>query len=66
MRAHLNTIIVSAAILLTAVILSNAFIQRNKATKNISVTGLGKKDFVADLIVWSGSFTQKNMSLKEA
>jgi hypothetical protein len=43
MRAHLNTIIVSAAILLTAVILSNAFIQRNKATKNISVTGLGKK-----------------------
>jgi hypothetical protein len=66
MRAHLNTLIVSAAILLTAVILSNAFIQRNKATKNISVTGLGKKDFVADLIVWSGSFTQKNMSLKEA
>jgi uncharacterized protein len=52
--------------LLTAVILSNAFIQRNKATKNMSVTRLGKKDFVADLIVWSGSFTQINMSLKEA
>ncbi|MCA6489682.1 MAG: SIMPL domain-containing protein, partial [Chitinophagaceae bacterium] len=66
MKQYLNTIIISLAILLTAMILSNAFINRNKTSKMISVTGLGRKDFVSDLIVWSGSFTQKNISLKEA
>ena len=66
MKQYLNTIIISLAILLTAMILSNAFINRNKTAKTISVTGLGRKDFVSDLIVWSGSFTQKNISLKEA
>lgn len=66
MKQYLHTIIISLAILLTAMILSNAFINRNKTSKTISVTGLGRKDFVSDLIVWSGSFTQKNMSLKEA
>jgi hypothetical protein len=30
------------------------------------VTGLGKKDFVSDLIVWSGSFSKKSMILKDA
>jgi hypothetical protein len=66
MKAHLNTLILAAAILLTALIFSNAFVNRNKASKTISVTGLGRKDFVSDLIVWNGSFTQKNLSLKEA
>ena len=66
MKPFGNAIILSVALLLTALIFSKTFINRNKATKSISVTGLGKKDFVADLIVWSGSFTQKSMSLKEA
>jgi hypothetical protein len=38
MKAHLNTIILAGAILLTALIFSNAFVNRNKASKTISVT----------------------------
>ena len=57
---------IAMAILLSAVIFSNAFINRNRKQDTISVTGLGSKDFVSDLIVWSGSFNRKNMTLKEA
>jgi hypothetical protein len=50
----------------TAFIFSSAFRNRNKAGNTISVTGLGSKDFVSDLIVWSGSFIRKNSNLKDA
>jgi hypothetical protein len=52
--------------LLTAFILGNAFKSRNKVDNSISVTGLGEKEFVSDLIVWSGNFTRKNINLKDA
>lgn len=66
MKAHLNSIVIALAIILTAVILSNAFVNRNKASNSISVTGLGSKDFVSDLIVWNGTFTKKNQNLQVA
>jgi uncharacterized protein len=66
MKAYVNTIIVASAILLAALIFSSTFNNRNKSNNSISVTGLGKKDFISDLIVWSGSFTKKAMDLKEA
>jgi len=66
MKTHLNSIVIALAIVLTALIFSNAFINRNKASNSISVTGLGSKDFVSDLIVWNGSFTKKNQNLKVA
>ncbi len=66
MKTNLNSIIIAIAIILTALIFSKAFLNRNKTNNTISVTGLGNKDFVSDLIVWSGSFTRKNMVLKEA
>jgi len=66
MKTHLNSIIIALAIVLTALTFANAFKNRNKSTHSISVTGLGSKNFVSDLIVWSGSFVQKNMDLKEA
>jgi len=66
MKKHIKTIAISATILITALILSNAFKNRNKSYDSISVTGLGSKDFVSDLIVWSGSFIKKNNNLKEA
>ncbi|TAL62485.1 MAG: SIMPL domain-containing protein [Bacteroidetes bacterium] len=66
MKTYLNTLLIATAIVLTALIFSNAFKNRNKTNNSISVTGLGKKDFVSDLIVWSGYFTKKNMNLKEA
>jgi len=66
MKAYLNTIIIAVAVMLTALIFSNGFQNRNKANDTISVTGLGSKDFVSDLIVWSGSFIRKSTNLKEA
>lgn len=66
MKTYLNSIVIALAIVLTALIVSNAFVNRNKASNSISVTGLGSKDFVSDLIVWSGSFTRKNLDLKVA
>jgi len=66
MKTHLNTIILASAIVLTALAFSNAFKNRNRTNNTISVTGLGKKDFVSDLIGWSGSFTKKSATLKDA
>ena len=66
MKTSLNTIIIALAILFTALIFSNAFRNRSKSSNTISVTGLGSKDFVSDLIVWSGSFIRKSLILKEA
>ncbi len=66
MKSYLNSIIIAIAIVLTAFLFSNAFTNRNKKNNTIAVTGLGSKDFVSDLIVWSGSFIKKNASLKDA
>ncbi|PWJ59195.1 hypothetical protein CLV98_10227 [Dyadobacter jejuensis] len=61
-----NALILALSIIVTSLILSNAFQNRNKAQNTISVTGLGTKDFVSDLIVWSGSFSKKDLDLKSA
>lgn len=66
MKNHLNSAIIGLSILLTAFVLGNAFKNRNKSNDTISVTGLGSKDFVSDLIVWSGSFIEKDINLKDA
>ena len=66
MNKNLSSIIIGLAVILTALILSNAFRNRNKASNTIAVTGLGSKDFISDLIVWNGSFMRKNTDLKEA
>lgn len=66
MKEHINSLIIAVAIILTALTFSHAIKNRNKANNSISVTGLGSKDFESDLIVWSGSFSRKNMNLKDA
>jgi hypothetical protein len=66
MSKHWNSILFSVAIVVAAVVLGNAFVHRNKAESQISVTGLGEKNFRSDLIVWEGSFSRENMNLKEA
>ncbi len=66
MKTHFNSIIIALAIIISAFSFSNAFKNRHKASNTISVTGLGSKDFVSDLIVWSGSFIKKSTNLKEA
>jgi hypothetical protein len=66
MKNHLHSLIIGLAVILTALILAGAFKNRNRNQNTISVTGLGSKDFVSDLIVWSGSFSKKNANLKDA
>lgn len=58
--------IIGGSIILTAMILGNAFKKRNENLDTISVIGLGTKDFVSDEILWSGSFTTKSFDIKEA
>lgn len=64
--SYLNSIVLALAIMVTAWIFADAFKNRNRTGNSISVTGLGSKDFVSDLIVWSGSFIKKNAILKNA
>jgi hypothetical protein len=66
MKSYLNALTIAVSVVLTALIFSHAFKNRNKTNDTISVTGLGKKDFVSDLIVWSGSFNRQSRELKEA
>jgi len=66
MKKNLNSIFFASAIIIAAFILGNAFVNRNKTESAISVTGLGEKNFISDLIVWEGSFARENRDLKIA
>jgi len=52
--------------IICTVLLAGAYKSRNNKVENIYVTGLGKKDFVSDLIVWNGSFSRKYMQMPDA
>jgi hypothetical protein len=66
MKSHVNIIVLAITILLSVALLINGYKNRNRAGDIINVTGLGKKDFKSDLIVWNGYFTRKNFELKAA
>jgi hypothetical protein len=62
----LSAIIFAIAICVAASMLSTAWRKTHYISETIKVTGLAEKDFVSDLIVWSGSFSRKMMSMQEA
>ncbi len=66
MKNYLSVSIASIALIISAFLFGSAFKSRNKSSNTITVKGLGTKDFESDLIVWSGSFSKKNASLKDA
>ncbi|GDX47539.1 SIMPL domain-containing protein [Bacteroidota bacterium] len=66
MKEIRNSVIIALTIIITALILTNAYRNRNSSSNSIAVTGLGSKDFVSDLIVWSGYFVKRNLILKDA
>lgn len=66
MKQHINTFLIALAIILSAFFLGNSFKNRNKQQDCIKVTGLGETDFTSNLIVWNGSFSKKNLILKDA
>jgi hypothetical protein len=61
-----NAILFSAAIILAAFFLGNAYVNRAKKTGTVNVTGLGSEDFVSDLIVWEGRFVRESSDLQQA
>ncbi|MFS4491884.1 SIMPL domain-containing protein [Maribacter sp. 2308TA10-17] len=66
MKKHLTTILLCVTALLSVIMLTNAFKNRNKSNDMINVTGLGKKDFKSDLVIWSGNFEIKGFTLEQA
>ncbi len=66
MKNYITAAIVALGVIISTAFLANAFKNRNIANDTISVTGLGSKDFVSDLIVWNSSFSKKSFELKEA
>jgi hypothetical protein len=66
MKNIASTTIIGLSIIITALLFSGAYKNRNEKNNTISVTGLGEKDFVSDLIVWSGWFSKKNLIMKDA
>jgi hypothetical protein len=66
MRQYLLPITIGLSVILTALILSNAYKYRFKSAEEISVVGLAEVDFTSDLIVWQGSFQRKSPDLRDA
>jgi len=66
MKQHLNTIIISIAVIISGYLLANGYKNRAKVPQSISVTGAGEESFTSDLIVWRASFSKKDMELKQA
>ena len=66
MRNFAAALAIGICLIITAWVLANGIKERNNYNDTIKVTGLGKKDFVSDLIVWSGSFSRMNMDLEMA
>jgi uncharacterized protein len=62
----LSALILSVAILISCMILANAYRQTHQYNQSISVTGLAQQNFVSDLIVWDGSFSRKSNDLPGA
>lgn len=66
MKNYISVGIIAVSILIAAFMFSNTFKNRNRSNNTISVTGSGNIDFTSDLIVWSATFSRKNMTLKDA
>lgn len=62
----LSAIIFAIAICVAASMLSTAWRKTHYISETIKVTGLAEKNFVSDLIVWSGTFSRKMMTMQEA
>lgn len=66
MKNNISALLFAIAIIVAAIILGNAFLNRNTSDNKITVTGLGEMDFTSDLIVWEGIFNKDNTDLRQA
>lgn len=66
MKNNISSVLFAIAIIISAYLLGNAVINRNRPQGTIHVTGLGEQNFTSDLIVWEGNFTRDSKDLKSA
>lgn len=66
MKHTLGIIILACTIIVAVLLLSHTYKNRHRTNDVIQVTGLGKKDFKSDLVVWNGTFARQNFELKQA
>lgn len=66
MKTWINAVIFSVAIVGAAIVLAGTWRKTHETKETIKVTGLPEKDFTSDLVIWSGSFSQHSMTVKEA
>lgn len=66
MKNNGKILIVAVTILIVTAMLIHSYENRYANSETINVTGLGKKDFKSDLIVWEANFSRKHIELKEA
>ncbi|MFN5418422.1 MAG: SIMPL domain-containing protein [Flavobacteriia bacterium] len=66
MKNNLNSIIVSVAVIIAALLIGGSYAKRGNASDSISVTGLGEENFTSDLIVWKATFSTSGADLKQA
>ena len=62
----LTAAIIGLAFIIGLFIVSRAYKYRSTSQDTIIVTGSAEKDFVSDLVVWSGSYSRKSLDLKSA
>jgi hypothetical protein len=66
MRTQVTAVIIALGLIVTALIISQAYKYRFRSAEGIQVVGLAEVDFTSDLIVWEGRFQRKSMNLREA
>lgn len=60
------TVIAAIGVIIASCILSNAYKYKFKVANSVNVTGNAKKDFEADIVKWTATFSKKSMNLSEA
>ncbi len=66
MKNSIGSLIMGIAIIITALILGNAWTQGKKRAETVYVTGSASTDFTSDLIVWRASFSERSFNTKDA
>lgn len=66
MKKHFGILLLCITGFLSVLLVANTYKNRNKSNDMINVTGLGKKDFKSDLVIWSGNFEVKGNTLEQA
>jgi len=66
MKSILKAAVIALAIVWSAWLIGDSYVERGNPDGTIQVTGLGEKDFSSNLIVWAGYYNAENVDLAKA